>query len=91
MRWKCAISLWIWALCLLFWAAKNLEPTYDWGGRLLDLWELAKVALLVGTGFLLVMAEEEIKELKSSNQRLDDRLWEALGKSYGNVEGDGSA
>jgi hypothetical protein len=91
MRWKCAIGLWIWALCLLFWAAKNLEPTYDWSGRLLDFWELAKVALLVGAGFLLIMADGEIEELKISNQRLDERLWEALGKLHGNAEGDGGS
>ena len=71
MRWKCAIALWIWAFCILCWAAKNLEPSFDWRGWLLSAWELARVGILAYAGLLLVMANDEIEQLEHSNKGLE--------------------
>jgi hypothetical protein len=72
MRWKCAIALWIWALCILLWDAKHNEPILDWQGWLVAGWDLLKVGLLGYAGLLLVIANEDLKNLEHSNETLHE-------------------
>jgi hypothetical protein len=63
MRLKYAVVLWVWAVCLLAWAGKHLEPVTDWKGWIAVLWEFAKCAFLIRVGVILVDADQEIERL----------------------------
>jgi len=76
LRWKCAIGLWIWAFCILCWAAKNLEPVSDWQGWLIEAWHIGRIALLGYAGFLLIEADREIEGLKYTRGRLEEVIAE---------------
>ncbi len=76
MRWKCAFGLWIWAFCILCWAAKNLEPILGWQGWLITAWHIGRIAFLVYAGFLLIEADQEIEGLKYTRARLEEAIAE---------------
>ncbi len=80
MRMKCAFALWIWAFCIVCWAAKNLEPIFDWHGWMAEGWEAIKIALLAYSGFLLITAEQERERLEHFNQRLEQIVGELQSK-----------
>jgi hypothetical protein len=70
LRLKIAIALWFWALCILAWDAKHLEPIIGWWDWLVVGGEFGKIGLLGYAGFLLITAEEDIETLKASNKEL---------------------
>jgi hypothetical protein len=78
MRWKCAIALWVWALCILF---SNRDLDFDllvigWQEWLVIGWVFLKAGFLFYAGGLLIVVNEDLKHLEQSNET----LWEIIGK-----------
>lgn len=67
-RWECAIALWVWAIGILV-SNSDFSP-FTWEEWLLVGWISLKVALLICSGVLLIVANEEVKRLQQNKEDL---------------------
>jgi hypothetical protein len=79
LRIKVAIGVWL--MCILsFIELSRLEPVIGWWDWLVASWALGKIGLFGYAAFLLITADEEIENLRASNQNSERLIEEILKK-----------